>query len=195
MLPRSSSFTSSCTESIIENPKPTGSFRHHESLQNLQQSQRQNRPMLSRPLNIKNSNQNHLPTISQNIKRTTTMTTTTTTTILVSTENLPVNPLNNEKKHDQQFDTIRRTIIQDDIENIQERLNDMLISVPLINDNETLLIATEQTSTTQYFTPKISIDEHGKKKFDDQDSQLDNDENQSDDDDDMHPMTTGTESA
>ncbi|CAF0864989.1 unnamed protein product [Rotaria sordida] len=189
MLSRSSSFTSSCTESINDNPKSTGNFRHHESLQNLQQFQRQIRPMLSRALNIKNNNQTHLPIISQNIKRTT-------NTILISTENLPINSLNNNKKYEQQIDTMKRTIIQDDLENIQERLNDMLISVHPINDNDTLLIQTEQTSTTQYFTPKISIDENGKKKHDEHGSQLINDENHSDnDDDELYPMSNGTESA
>ena len=62
MLSRSSSFTSStfsCTEIVNENLKLTTNVRHHESLQNLQQqqSQRQTRPMLSRPLNIENNNQ------------------------------------------------------------------------------------------------------------------------------------------
>src|ERR1700733_5798096 len=108
MLSRSSS-TSSCTEIVNENLKATTNVRHHESLQNLQQSQRQTRPMLSRPLNIEN---NHLPTIPQNIKRTTTG------TILAPTQNLPLNSQNNEKKPEQ-IDIIKRTIVQDDIENIQ----------------------------------------------------------------------------
>jgi hypothetical protein len=59
----------------------------------------------------------------------------------------------------------------------------MLITVPPTNDNETLLIPTEQISTTQYFTPKISIEENGKKKIDEDDSHLINDE---DDDDDLY---------
>jgi len=178
MLSRSSSFTSSCTESVNENLKSTITVRHHESLQNLQQSQRQTRPMLSRPLNIENNHQHNLPIIPINIKRTTT-----TGTILVPTQNLPINSQNNEKKSEQQIDTIKRTIVQDDIENIQERLNEMLITVPPTNDNETLLIPTEQISTTQYFTPKISIEENGKKKIDEDDSHLINDE---DDDDDLY---------
>ncbi len=135
MISRSSSFTLSYTESLNENSKSTANFRHHELLQNLQQTQRQIRPMLSRPLNIENNNQLHF-----------------------------LNSLYNEKKSEEQIDTIKRTIVQDDIENIQERLNEMLISVPPINDNETLLLPTEQISTTEYFTPKISIDENGKKK-------------------------------
>ncbi|CAF3134017.1 unnamed protein product [Rotaria sp. Silwood2] len=189
MLARSSSFTSSCTESINDNPKSTGNFRHHESLQNLQQFQRQIRPMISRPLNIKNNNQAHLPIISQNFKRTTAV-----NTILVPTENLPINSFNNDKKYEQQIDTMKRTIVQDDLENIQERLNDMLISVHPVNDNDTLLLQTEQTSTTQYFTPKISIDENGKKKHD---SQLINDENHIDDDndDELHLVSNETETA
>jgi len=179
MLPRSSSFTSSCAETINENSKSTTNFRHHESLQNLQQSQRPTRPMLSRPLNIENNNPHNLPMIPQNVKRTTT-----TGGILLPTQNLPINSINNEKKSEQQIDTIKRTIIQDDIENIQERLNEMLISAPIINDNETLLLSAEQVSTTEYFTPKISIDENGKKKIDEQDSHLINEDNQTDEDDD-----------
>jgi hypothetical protein len=135
MLSRSSSFTLSYTESLNENSKSTANFRHHELLQNLQQTQRQIRPMLSRPLNIENNNQLHF-----------------------------LNSLYNEKKSEEQIDTIKRTIVQDDIENIQERLNEMLIAASTTNDNETLLLPIEQTSTTQYFTPKISIDENGKKK-------------------------------
>jgi len=180
MLSRSSSFTLSistslCTEPVNENLKLTTNILHHESLQNLQQSQRQTRPMLSRPLNIENNNQHHL---SHHIKRTNTG------TILAPTQNFLINSQNNEKKHEQQIDTIKRTIVQDDIENIQERLNEMLISVPPINDNETLLLPTEQISTTEYFTPKISIDENGKKKIDEHDSHLINDENKTDNDDD-----------
>jgi hypothetical protein len=178
MLSRSSSFTLTCTESQNQNGKSTTNFRHHESLQNLQQFQRQPRPMLSRPLNIENNNQHHPPTIPLNIKRATT----TTGAILVPTQNLPVNSFNHEKKSEQQIDTIKRTIVQDDIENIQERLNEMLISVPPINENETLLLPVEQTSTTQYFTPKISIDENGKKKLDEHENQTDDD----DDDDDLY---------
>ena len=180
MLVRSSSFTlisSSDSETINKNLKSTISVRHHESLQNLQQSQRSTRPMLSRPLNIENNNQHHLPTIPQNIKRSTTG------PILLPTQNLPINSLNHEKKYEQ-IDTIKRTIVQDDIENIQERFNEMLIIAPSIHENETSLLPTEQSSTTQYFTPKISIDENGKKKLDEQDSQLINDGNKSSDDDD-----------
>lgn len=183
MLPRSSSFTSSCTESLPENLKSSSSsstttktttttIHHYESLQNLQQSQRQTRPMLSRPLNIENNNHN-IPIISHNIKRTTAG------TILTSTHNLP------EKKCDQQVDTMKRIIVQDDIENIQERLNEMLITVPITNDNDTLLLPTEQISTTQYYTPKISIDENGKKKLDEHDSHLINEENTTDSEDEV----------
>jgi hypothetical protein len=134
--------------------------------------------MISRPLNIENNNKNHPPIIPHNIKRTTT----TTGTILAATQNLPINCLNQEKNCEQQIDTIKRTIVQDDIENIQERLNEMLISAPPINENETLLLQVEQTSTTQYFTPKISIDENGKKKIDEDENQTDDD----DDDDDLY---------
>jgi hypothetical protein len=171
MLSRSSSFTSStsiCTETLNENVKLTINVRHHESLQNLQQSQRPTRPMLSRPLNIEN---NHPPIIPQNIKRSTAG------TILIPTQNLPVNSLNNDKKHEQ-IETIKRTIVHDDIENIQERFNEMLIIGPPTNNNDSLPLPAEQSSTTQYFTPKISIDENGKKKLDDQD--------QDDEDDDLY---------
>ena len=174
MLSRSSSFTSTRTEPVNENVKSANNVRHHESLQNL----RQTRPMLSRPLNIENNNPHHLPIIPQNSKRTTAG------TILAPTQNILVNSMNNEKKHEQQIDTIKRTIVQDDIENIQERLNEMLIAAPLANDNETSLLPPEQISTTEYFTPKISLDENGKKKIDEHDSQLINDENHTDDDDD-----------
>ncbi|CAF0989389.1 unnamed protein product [Rotaria sp. Silwood1] len=188
MLSRSSSFTSSCTESINDNSKSTGNFRHHESLQNLQQFQRQNRSILSRPLNIKNNNQTNLPIISQNIKRTT-------NTILIPTENLLINCLNNDKKYEQKIDTMKRTIIQDDLENIQERLNDMLISVHPGNNNDTLLIQTEPTSTTQYFTPKISIDENGKKKQNEHDNQSINDDDDDNEDDELYPVNNEMQSA
>lgn len=180
MLSRSSSFTSSCTESINENLKSTTTttVRHHESLQNLQQFQRQTRPMLSRPLNIENNNPHNLPVVPHNIKRSTTG------TILAPTQNLLVNCLNNEKKSERQVETIKRIIVQDDIENIQERLNEMLITVPVTNDNETSLLPAEQISTTQYFTPKISIDENEKKKLDENDGHLINEEDKTDDDDD-----------
>ncbi|CAF1088086.1 unnamed protein product [Adineta steineri] len=188
MLFRSSSFTSSCTESINEKPKSTVSFRHHESLQNLQQNQRQPRPMLSRPLNIENNNQHYPPIVPQNLKRATM------NTILLPTHNLPINSLLNEKKYEQQqqqSETIKRTNNQDDIENIQERFHEMLITAPTANNNETISSLAEQTSTTEYFTPKISIDENGKKKTDEQDNQTDDD----DDDDELYPMSNGIESA
>ena len=70
---------------------------------------------------------------------------------------------------------MKRAVVQNDINNIQERLNEMLISVPALNDNETLSLPTEQTSTTQYFTPKISMDENGKKKIDEHENYTDND--------------------
>lgn len=164
MLPRSSSFTSTDTESIQINVKSTSNavFRHHESLQNL----RPTRPMLSRQLNIENNNQ-------QNVKRVATGTT------LLPTHNLPIN----EKKSELQVETIKRIAVQDDIENIQERLNEMLIVAPTAT-NETLLLPAEQASTTEYFTPKISIDDSGRKKGDEQDSRLIHEENSSDDDED-----------
>ena len=59
----------------------------------------------------------------------------------------------------------------------------MLIAAPPTNENETLLLQVEQTSTTQYFTPKISIDENGKKKIDEDENQTDDDD---DDDDDLY---------
>jgi hypothetical protein len=173
MLSRSTSFTSS-TEPANENVKSTTSVRHHESLQNLRQA----RPMLSRPLNIENNNKHNLPTIPQNIKRTTAG------TILTSTQNILTHLINNENKHEQHIDIIKRTIVQDDIENIHERLNEMLITAPIANDHETSLLPPEQASTTEYFTPKISLDENGKKKLDEHGSQLNDEENQTNDDDD-----------
>ncbi|CAF1398230.1 unnamed protein product [Adineta ricciae] len=179
MLPRSSSFTSTDTESIQINVKSTNNaaFRHHESMQNL----RPTRPMLSRPLNIENNNQ-------QNVKRVATGTT------LLPTHNLPVNVVINEKKSELHVETIKRTVVQDDIENIQERLNEMLIVAPTAT-NETMLLPAEQVSTTEYFTPKISIDDSGRKKGDEQDSRLIHEVNSSDDEDDLYPMVNGAESS
>jgi hypothetical protein len=135
MLPRSSS-TSSCIQSFNENLPLTTNLHHYESLQNLQQIQRQ-KP--SHPLTIDNNHLN-LPIISLPKKE-----------ILPKTEQL------------------RRTIVQDDIENIQERLNDMIISVPSTNQNEKHLL-TQQKSTNEYFTPKISIEDN---QNDDEDDELD----------------------
>jgi len=70
-----------------------------------------------------------------------------------------------KKKSEEQIDTIKRTIVQDDIENIQERLNAMLIAASTTNDNETLLLPIEQTSTTQYFTPKFQLMKMERKKL------------------------------
>jgi hypothetical protein len=128
MLPRSSS-TSSCIQTLDENLNPTSTLHHYESLQNLQQIQRQK---CSHPLTIDN---NHL--------------------------NLPIVPhpqKENQSIDEKKSDKLRRTIVQDDIENIQERLNGMLIAVPSTNENEKHLL-TQQPSTTEYFTPKISIEE------------------------------------
>jgi hypothetical protein len=137
MLPRSSS-TSSCIQSFNENVSSTTNLHHFESLQNLQQIQRQKS---SHPLTIDNNHLN-LPIIPHSKKG-------------MRTEILS----NNEKKNEQQFDKLRRTIVQDDIENIQERLNEMLIAVPSTNENEKYFL-TQQKSTTEYFTPKISIEEN-----------------------------------
>ncbi|CAF1218041.1 unnamed protein product [Rotaria sordida] len=71
----------------------------------------------------------------------------------------------------------------------------MFIAAPTTNDNETLLLPIEQTSTAQYFTPKISINENGKKIIDEHDSHLINDENQTDDDDDLYPVTNEPKSS
>jgi hypothetical protein len=129
MLPRSSS-TSSCIQTLNENQIPTSALHHYESLQNLQQTQRQKS---SHPLTIDN---NHL--------------------------NLPIVPhpqKENVSKDEKKADKLRRTIVQDDIENIQERLNGMLIAVPSTNENEKHLLV-QQPSTNEYFTPKISIEEN-----------------------------------
>jgi hypothetical protein len=133
MLPRSSS-TSSCIQSLNENLPLTTNLHHYESLQNLRQTQRQK---CSHPLTIDNNHLN-LPIIPHPVKATTTI---------------------GEKKSEQQVDKLRRTIIQDDIENIEERLNEMLIAVPSTNENEKHLL-TQQKSTNEYFTPKISIEDN-----------------------------------
>jgi len=156
MLPRSSS-TSSCIQSFDENLSSTTYLHHYESLQNLQQSQRQKS---SHPLTIDNNHLN-LPIVPHPKKG-------------IITETLPIN----EKKSEQQVDKLRRTIVQDDIENIQERLNEMLIAVPSTNENEKHLL-TQQKSTTEYFTPKISIEEN---------------QNDDDEDDDLDPIINGIES-
>jgi hypothetical protein len=143
MLPRSSS-TSSCIPSFNENLSSTTNLHHYESLQNLQQTQRKKS---SHPLTVDNNHLN-LPIIPHPKKG-------------IITETLLIN----EKKTEEQVDQLRRTIVQDDIENIQERLNEMLIAVPSTNENEKPLLA-QQKSTTEYFTPKISIEEN---QIDDED--------------------------
>lgn len=169
MLSRSSSFTST-SESLNENLKPTIHLvRHHESLQNLPQCPRAPRPMLSRPLNIDHSSQSqHLtgkrPTASN--------------AVLLPTHNLPTQ---SEKKMDLPIETIKRSIVQDDMENIQERFNEILISANQENESSTHLPA-EQSSTTEYFTPKISIDENSKKK---RDESINENEEEEDDDEDF----------
>ena len=183
MLTRSTSLTSSISSSnepVNENVKATSNVGHHESLQNLQ---RLTRPMLSRPLNIEHNNQNQAPARTQNAKRTAA------TAILVSTQNLPNTLVNHERKPLVQSDPVKRSVAQDDIENIQERLNEMLIIAPATGNpssNDTLLLPPEQVSTTEYFTPKVSIDDNGKKKPDEHDSQLigEDDDNNNDNDDD-----------
>ncbi|CAF1536107.1 unnamed protein product [Adineta ricciae] len=138
MFPRSSS-TSSCRQSLNENhPLP-----HYESLQNLYQVQRQKS---SHPLTLDNNHLN-LPVVPDPIKE----------NAPVKTEHLVAN----EKKPDQ----LRRTIAQDDMENIQERLNEMLIAVPSINENEKQFLK-QQKSTNEYFTPKVSIDDEDDEQFD-----------------------------
>ncbi|CAF0863541.1 unnamed protein product [Adineta steineri] len=136
MLPRSSS-TSSCIQVPNENLPLTTNLHHYESLQNLQQAQRQK---CAHPLTIDNNHLN-LPIIHNSIKN----------TII---ENISVNG----KKDEQQVNKLRQIIVQDDIENIQERLNEMLIAVPPTNENEKPLL-TQQKSTNEYFTPKISVDD------------------------------------
>lgn len=176
MLPRSSSFTSSATASTHENVKPTVDVRHHESLQNLPQCPRPTRPMLSRPLNIEHSSQAYFAHPPANVKRTNAI-----GAVLVATQNLP----QLEKKSELPVETIKRSIVQDDLENIQERLNEILITAPTNNANESSLLPTEQASTTEYFTPKISIDEHGKKKLDERENQSIHEAHDDDDDDDL----------
>lgn len=133
--------------------------------------------MLSRPLNIENNNQQNHPIILPNVKRSTTG------SALASTQNLPVHSLSSEKKPES-IDPIKRSTVQDDIDSIQERLNEMLITGPTGNENDTVLQPTEQSSTSQYFTPKISILDNGKEKIDEQDNQSMNKANKEEDDDD-----------
>lgn len=136
MLPRSSS-TSSCLQTLNENLTSSTTLHHYESLQNLQRSK------ISHPLTVDNNHLN-LPIVPHPKK-----------------ENIPVD----EKKTEQQVEKLRRTIVQDDIENIQERLNGMLIAVPSPNENAKSLL-TQQKSTTEYFTPKISIEENDENDLD-----------------------------
>jgi len=82
--------------------------------------------------------------------------------------NLPAVPHpKNDSSQNLNEKQLRRTIVQDDMENIQERLNEMLIAVP--NENEKPLL-NQQKSTNEYFTPKISIE----------DTQLEDDEDDHD---------------
>jgi hypothetical protein len=131
MLPRSSS-TSSCIQSLNENLPLSTNLHHYESLENLHRSQTQK---VLHPLTVDNNHLN-LPVIPNPKKE----------TILI-----------NENKNEQQVDKLRRTIVEDDIENIEERLNGMIIAVPSTNEKRLL---TQQKSTTEYFTPKISIEEN-----------------------------------
>jgi len=131
--------------------------------------------MFSRPLNIENKTSQNL----SNLKRTTNP------TVLQATQNL----LETNEIKSEQIDSIKRSNVHDDLDHIQERLHEMLITAPQTNGNESSLIPTEQCSTTEYFTPKISIDENGKKKTDD------NETDDDDDDDDSYPVTNGTEAS
>jgi hypothetical protein len=189
MLSRSSSFTSSTNEPSNANVKPSSNVRHHESLQNLPQSQRQSRPMFSCSLNSHQSIGTCLPHLGQHTKRTTATTTTTTgSSVLVATHNLPGHSSHFDKKTESHVEIIKRSIVQDDIENIQERLHGILITVPSVNEQDMSLLQAEQTSTTEYFTPKISIDDNAKRKGNDADrpssqAKTDTDTDTDDDDD------------
>ena len=123
-----SSSTSSCLQTVNENLPSTNALHHYESLQNLQRSK------VSHPLTLDNNHLN-LPIVSHPKKET-----------------------NDEKKNEEQMDKLRRTMVQDDIENIQERLNGMMIGVSS-NDENCQPLLTQQKSTTEYFTPKISVEE------------------------------------
>ena len=167
MLSRSSSFSSSTNETRNENVKPTtNTVRHHESCQNLPQVSRSTRPMLSRPLNIDHSTQAQHDQVKKS----------TSNAILQPTQNLPSSTTTTNNPSE----TIKRSIVQDDLENLQERLNEILISgptQPATQENETSLLPADQASTTEYFTPKISIEDHSKKKkLDEQTSDDDDDE-------------------
>lgn len=136
MLPRSSS-TSSCLQTLNENLPSTSTLHHYESLQNLQRSK------VSQPLTLDNNHLN-LPIVSHPKKEIIT---------------------NDEKKNEEQMDKLRRTIVQDDIENIQERLNGMMIGVSSTDENTKPLLV-QQKSTTEYFTPKISTEENDEDDLD-----------------------------
>lgn len=66
------------------------------------------------------------------------------------------NQLNLPIIHHKKSEKYPQIIPQDDIENVQERLNEMLISVPSTTTDKPLLV--QQKSTNEYFTPKISLD-------------------------------------
>ena len=75
-------------------------------------------------------------------------------------------PIVSHPKNEQQTDKLRQTMVRDDIENIQERLNGMMIGVPSTDDENPKVFLTQQKSTTEYFTPKISAEENDEDDFD-----------------------------
>lgn len=184
------SSTSTNNESKRDNVKSTQNLRSTDNSHSQTQNLRQNRAMLSRPLNIEHQNQTQPNNLPQAIKKTTS-----TSSVLLPTQNLLNQLTTNEKKSDLSNDLIKRSIVQDDIENIQERLNEMLITAPTaVHEHETSLLPPEQSSTTEYFTPKVSVDEHGKKKSDGDDQSI-RDDASTDDDDEVYPTTDEAEAA
>lgn len=178
------SSTSTNNESKRDNVKSTQNLRSTDNSHPQTQNLRQNRAMLSRPLNIEHQNQTQPNNLPQAIKKTTS-----TSSVLLPTQNLLNQLTTNEKKSDLSNDLIKRSIVQDDIENIQERLNEMLITAPTaVHEHETSLLPPEQSSTTEYFTPKVSVDEHGKKKSDGDDQSI-RDDASTDDDDEVYRET------
>ena len=156
MLTRSTSSSSSLQASSENQPSATH-LRRDESLQNLQ---RANRGKPSKALLVDN-NQLNLPLVVHHGKE---------SIDTMRSDSLP----DDGKTDEREVNELRRTIVQEDMENIQERLNEMLIAVPSGNENEKPALI-QRKSTTEYFTPKVWIDGN----------QLD-----TDDDDDDDPFGT-----
>ena len=139
MLTRSTSSSSSLQASSENQPSATH-LRRDESLQNLH---RPNRGKPSKALLVDN-NQLNLPLVVHRGKE---------SIDTMRSDSLP----DDGKTDEREVNELRRTIVQEDMENIQERLNEMLIAVPSGNENEKPALI-QRKSTTEYFTPKVCID-------------------------------------